>query len=691
MADARGEYWYLDDGVEPNKITVPELRSILLKHGVNYPSSAKKPQLIELFTVNVLPQAAKLQRAAARTVRSSRGIVDVPSSSASTTTTDDTGDDTLVPPPSVRKSSRRTTRATTAEQEEDKQAYTPAPRRAKTPLRTVPNKHGREPDADVDGQPAHSRQRQNLKEPSPDPEAWNRPGADSPFTHENPFQKSSPQNAEAHARERRRKTMGFENKERRKSDANRRRTVQPQSSQQDDGFVVPSRKTFEMPVARVKKQEKAVVAVPDSEDEGEEYTPEEQLELVRERAKNGEVDILPPRRRRDSRKTANTVQAFLLTFFATILAVLGGVWREEKFAIGFCNTGSVVPTAIAGVEIPEFATGLLPQCEPCPPHAYCYPRLQVECEKDFIKKYHPLSFGGVLPLPPTCEPDTEKTQKVTQIANHAVQNLRKRRAQYECGEEDAQGNVVQSPEISVADLKQSLLAKKGKSLSNEEFEDLFAKAVGEIPARQEIVETSDGTTGERRLASTSLAELTLSCSIRRSVRESVERHLLQIVGLVLFLASGAYGRYAIMAHRATEARAKQLASDVFDRLANQAALAHQEPGAYQDRGLSMNQLRDDVLRTEFSSSRRINLWKRVQKKVEHNSNIRAAVREGASGDVTRMWEWIGPVRLLEDGRSNGKRDGGRRSIGYISTPGSSPPEPKEMKELQKWDDGHPQY
>jgi hypothetical protein len=138
-----------------------------------------------------------------------------------------------------------------------------------------------------------------------------------------------------------------------------------------------------------------------------------------------------------------------------------------------------------------------------------------------------------------------------------------------------------------------------------------------------------------------------------------------------------------------EARAKQLASDVFDRLANQATLAHQEPNAYQERGLSMNQLRDDVLRNEFSSSRRMKLWQRVQKKVEHNSNIRAAVREGQSGDITRMWEWIGPVQMLEDGRSSGKRDGGRYSLGWA--PNSSPPESKEMKEGKQWDEGHPIY
>ena len=135
-----------------------------------------------------------------------------------------------------------------------------------------------------------------------------------------------------------------------------------------------------------------------------------------------------------------------------------------------------------------------------------------------------------------------------------------------------------------------------------------------------------------------------------------------------------------------EARAKQLASEVFDRLASHAALSYQEPGAYPERGISMAQLRDDVLRNEFSSSRRQKLWERVQKKVEFNSNIRAAVRTANSGDVARMWEWIGPMHLIEDGRSSGKRESGRFSI-------ENKPRNvlEEMKEKKAWTEGHPVY
>lgn len=157
--------------------------------------------------------------------------------------------------------------------------------------------------------------------------------------------------------------------------------------------------------------------------------------------------------------------------------------------------------------------------------------------------------------------------------------------------------------------------------------------------------------------------------------------------LLIAVASGSYGKYSFTTNRTMEARAKQLASDVFDHLANQAALARQDPGNYSERGLSMNQLRDDVLRKEFSAARRIKLWERVQKKVENNANIRAAVREGQNGDITRMWEWTGPVHLLEDGNSSGKRDG-RHSFGGVQ---ESPLETKEAKTKKQWEEGHPVY
>jgi hypothetical protein len=156
--------------------------------------------------------------------------------------------------------------------------------------------------------------------------------------------------------------------------------------------------------------------------------------------------------------------------------------------------------------------------------------------------------------------------------------------------------------------------------------------------------------------------------------------------MLFLIATGTYGKYAYTSNRAMEARAKQLASDAYDRLQDQAALSYYDPGA--EKGISMTQLRDDVLRTEFNASRRQKLWTRVQAKVEKNSNIRAGVRTTASGDVARMWEWVGPVKRIDDGRSPEKRESGRFSLGMGSSPPSASP---ATKEVQKWEEGRPIY
>ena len=114
----------------------------------------------------------------------------------------------------------------------------------------------------------------------------------------------------------------------------------------------------------------------------------------------------------------------------------------------------------------------------------------------------------------------------------------------------------------------------------------------------------------------------------------------------------------------------------------------------------MSQLRDDILRDEFSASRRQWLWDQVQKKVEQNSNVRPMVREGRSGDVSRVWEWVGAVTSIEDGRNG---EGSRRSSSRYSlgpTVGIGQPRlslvkgegnDQGVKESRNWDEGRPIY
>ena len=69
---------YLEPDFDPSSLTIPRLRSILVAHGVDYPASSKKAQLIDIFNDNVLPQARRLRAANARVRRTSRGIENIP-------------------------------------------------------------------------------------------------------------------------------------------------------------------------------------------------------------------------------------------------------------------------------------------------------------------------------------------------------------------------------------------------------------------------------------------------------------------------------------------------------------------------------------------------------------------------------------------------------------------------------------
>jgi hypothetical protein len=67
---------YLEPGFDPNSLKVAELRGVLLKHDVDYPSSAKKSLLVELFNQHIVPEAARLRSANTLVQPSSHGMID---------------------------------------------------------------------------------------------------------------------------------------------------------------------------------------------------------------------------------------------------------------------------------------------------------------------------------------------------------------------------------------------------------------------------------------------------------------------------------------------------------------------------------------------------------------------------------------------------------------------------------------
>lgn len=461
---------YLDPNFDPSTFTVPQLRSVLVAHSVNYPSSAKKKELIDLFNEQVVPQAKKLRAATARVKRTSRGIENVPSQNA------DYEEDELPPPPSTgRRSGGRTTRARTEEAQEVV-ASTRSTRHSTAPPEATPrrqsSKHARIVEEDVVPEPEPKRPASRKTRPSAATPIIKAEDEDtSNFSNENVFQTAS---SPIEQTDRRRTTSAKQDVDRRRSKEVRRRTeeVKP-ARQQLDGVVVPTRKTFEMPVSAMKKQEV---------EPSEEFTPEETQELVRAQ-QAGELVQVQHRAQRNTSKTArNGVSAVMLA----ILTGVAALWGQEKFQVGYCGVGQP-STQIAGVELPEWADALRPECEICPPHAICNDRLATTCEPGFVLTQHPLSLNGLLPIPPTCEPDSARTKRVNNAKQSVIEVLRKQNANYECGDEA-------TPEIREEELKTAFKARarSGKKMSNEEFEDLWDSAIGEVRAAEEVSVGVDG-------------------------------------------------------------------------------------------------------------------------------------------------------------------------------------------------------
>jgi len=76
MTSTSDELKYLQPSFNPASFTTAKLRNVLNKHEIDYPSDAKKPQLITLFNEHIAPNAAKWLDDCKNVEPSADGIVD---------------------------------------------------------------------------------------------------------------------------------------------------------------------------------------------------------------------------------------------------------------------------------------------------------------------------------------------------------------------------------------------------------------------------------------------------------------------------------------------------------------------------------------------------------------------------------------------------------------------------------------
>ena len=495
MASPDDDLAYLAPSFDPSSLTMPRLRNILMTHEIGYPAAAKKPQLVDLFVQELQPKARKILAARDKVRRTSKGITDMPSSQEGTVNGDFGDDaDSLPPPPTTKQRKPRKSFQMSAEPdttENTAKISVPSGRQSSS-------KHVRQSDTEAPQEletrrPAVRKSRKSQTTPEVKVEKAEDTSArpklrGGVFSNENPFQSGS---SPLEPGERSRRTISSGNK-RGQSTADRRKpdSVSSVSAKQPDSISPPTSKMSDVPISR--SQQQAIKDERHDEIEaGENFTPEEQLELFRERAAQGKQDIVRPQGRKGlSRKPGPVPRS---APWVIGMALLGGYatwWRQEKLAVGYCGIGRPLDTQ-SNVDIPDWATVLRPKCEPCPQHAICYDGMVTRCEEDFILHSHPLALGGWIPLPPSCEPDGEKVRRVKAVADRAIEELRERKAMAECGILDDTGKSM-SEEIAEQDLKKEIAKKRRRGLGDTEFDDLWKGAIGEIKGRDEVTVSGDG-------------------------------------------------------------------------------------------------------------------------------------------------------------------------------------------------------
>uniref|UniRef100_A0A060TG78 ARAD1D28424p n=1 Tax=Blastobotrys adeninivorans TaxID=409370 RepID=A0A060TG78_BLAAD len=358
------------------------------------------------------------------------------------------------------------------------------------------------------------------------------------------------------------------------------------------------------------------------------------------------------------RKQINWRRAFERVLGLIVVGLIGTYlwwWCQERIEVGYCNVGFVSDDHYTPNEDASLQDQILdivsPKCVPCPNHATCYPHFKLVCDEDFLYMDHPLSFGGRIPLVPSCVPDTEKQRRVMVLVNKALDVLRQLNADWECGTSTKPATVDRD------ELKQMISEMKAETLSDEEFDDLWNHAIRDIEAADDVIvdkvrqsvkgyakpgeETTDIITTKTLVRSTSLANISFSCRCRLAIRASVERHR-GTIGLILTaIVAVVGGRYWLKMRMAYNKMIQGFVQEALRQLIQQQELSDNDTKGVTPRYVASAHLRDAALAGETSQKRKEMLWKQVQRVIESNSNIRVRQLE-VHGEIMKVWEWIGP-------------------------------------------------
>ncbi|KAM9930771.1 hypothetical protein OXX80_009286 [Metschnikowia pulcherrima] len=372
-------------------------------------------------------------------------------------------------------------------------------------------------------------------------------------------------------------------------------------------------------------------------------------------------ELITPKRSRAPGPSLFSAVVFFGLWLSLVGALLFGYWyREQTFLVGYCGTQINRRTVPDTPETPRFLVTLgdyldanfKPACVECPQHARCFPRLETACYDDFVVSapwYYPYVPNFNLQAQ-KCVPDTKKAEKIEIMIDVALDLLRARNANENCGRAD-KDDV--SAGLRVQELHDLLLALKAPYITVEEFEELWERSVVELEKEPELIVRYTGdynapTTGDndsapethlacKVLRSTSLSHVSFKCMMSNTVVKLMARFKRVLAGIFVLgtLFCVAYWKYN--QHKLYARKVETLYHEVLSKLRKQAKLgrASRELPEF----IGSVQLRDLILSSEQNLAYKMRLWQAVSQKVERNTNVRHELLE-VHGEVMKVWQWI---------------------------------------------------
>lgn len=186
---------------------------------------------------------------------------------------------------------------------------------------------------------------------------------------------------------------------------------------------------------------------------------------------------------------------YLILWVSLISIGLFGYWyREQQYLVGYCGHEITQPTIPQTIDTSPILLQIgnyldenfKPKCIKCPAHARCFENLQIGCYEDFVE-YKPWYFDYLPILNRTtkiCIPDTKKAEKIEIMIDVALDFLRSKNADKNCGRSlpsDLEAG------LEVNELHDLLLSMKAPYITTEEFEELWQRSLIELEKEPEII------------------------------------------------------------------------------------------------------------------------------------------------------------------------------------------------------------